>query len=90
MPFQVNKGDFIMTKDMLPNLLYGVLKDMGGRASIIPVCKEFWAKYENDLRNSGDLFYTWQYDIRWAATTLRKAGRMVAANVSPSGVWEIK
>ena len=43
-----------MTKDMLPNLLYGVLKDMGGRASIIPVCKEFWAKYENDLRHDLD------------------------------------
>lgn len=78
-----------MTKNMLPDLLYDVLKEMGGRGSIVPVCKKFWAKHENDLRKSGDLFYTWQYDIRWAATTLRKAGRMIDAKVSPSGVWEI-
>lgn len=78
-----------MTKEMLPDLLYGVLRDMGGRASIVGICKRFWCKYENELKNSGDLFYTWQYDIRWAATALRKTGRMKDANLSPSGVWEI-
>ena len=55
----------------------------------IGICKHFWSKYENELKNSGDLFYTWQYDIRWAATALRKTGRMKDANLSPSGVWEI-
>ena len=78
-----------MTKDMLPDLLCDVLQGLGGRGAIVTVCKEFWAKHENELKKSGDLFYTWQYDIRWAATTLRKAGRMIDANVSPSGVWEI-
>lgn len=78
-----------MTKEMLPDLLYGILRDMGGHGSIISICKRFWSEYENELRNSGDLFYTWQYDIRWAATTLRKTGRMIDAKVSPSGVWEI-
>ena len=78
-----------MTKEMLPDLLYGILRDMGGHGSIISICKRFWSEYENELRNSGDLFYTWQYDIRWAATTLRKTGRMIDAKASPSGVWEI-
>lgn len=36
-----------MTKDMLPDLLYDVLQGMGGRGAIVPVCKEFWVKYEN-------------------------------------------
>ena len=79
----------MITKDMLPDLLYGVLKGMGGSASLLQVCKKFYLIYENDLKNSGDLFYTWQYDIRWAATHLRKSGRMKDAKVSPSGVWEI-
>lgn len=78
-----------MTKEMLPNLLYGVLRDMGGHGAIVDICKRFWCEYENELKKSGDLFYTWQYDIRWAATTLRKTGRMKDANLSPSGVWEI-
>ena len=55
-----------MTKEMLPDLLYGILRDMGGHGSIISICKRFWSEYENELRNSGDLFYTWHYDIRWA------------------------
>ena len=39
-----------MTKEMLPDLLYGVLRDMGGHGSIIGICKRFWSKYENELK----------------------------------------
>jgi hypothetical protein len=81
--------NMIITKDMLPELLYDVLSCMGGSACIVSVCRKFWEKHEKDLIKSGDMFYTWQYDIRWAATTLRKSGRMKDARVSPSGVWEI-
>ena len=78
-----------MIKEMLPDLLYGVFKDMSGHGSIISICKRFWSNYENELKNSDDLFYTWPYNIRWAATAFRKTGRMQDANLSPSGVWEI-
>ena len=81
---------FFMTKHDLPELLYLTLHDLGGSASIIEVCKFFWNNHEETLRNSCDLFYTWQYDIRWAATELRKTHRMKEARLSPSGVWEIK
>ena len=79
----------MITKEMLPDLLYSVLKKMGGSASLLAVCKKFYSIYEVELKSSGDLFYTWQYDIRWAATTLRKSGRMKDANISPSGIGEI-
>lgn len=36
------------------------------------------------------MFYTWQYDVRWAATTLRRTGKLRAAEVLPSGVWELR
>jgi len=78
-----------MTKNDLPNELYKTLKMLGGKATLLEICKAFWGSHENELRNSGDLFYTWQYDIRWAATDLRKTGRMVAAQSSSQGVWEI-
>jgi hypothetical protein len=45
--------------------------------------------YENELRRSGDLFFTWQYDIRWVATQLRNKGILRAAESSPSGIWEL-
>ena len=78
-----------MTKYDLPDLLYTSLLNMGGSASIVGVCKYIWKNYEVELKSSGDLFYTWQYDIRWAATNLRKAKRMKDADISPSGIWEI-
>lgn len=34
--------------------------------------------------------YTWQYDIRWAATELRKTGFMIEATESPRGIWQLK
>jgi hypothetical protein len=79
----------IMTKHDLPDLLHDTINYLGGSASIIEICKVFWSKHEMVLRNSGDLFYTWQYDIRWAATELRKTARMKSADLSPTGIWEI-
>jgi hypothetical protein len=76
-------------KHDLPNILYNTIKDMGGQANIVDVCKYVWDHYRNDLENSGDLFYTWQYDIRWAATELRKAKRMKSTEESIKGFWEI-
>lgn len=61
----------------------------GGSASLIDVCRIIWRDHEKDLRDSGDLFYTWQYDVRWAATELRKRGRLRSADVSPRGLWEL-
>ncbi len=78
-----------MKKYDLPDILYSTIKLMGGKATIIDVCKYIWEKYESNLRNSGDLFYSWQYDIRWAATNLRKSKKMKAAEESPRGLWEI-
>lgn len=79
----------MLSRNDLPEILYRTLKDIGGRGSIIEVCKYIWDHYQNDLLRSGDLFYTWQYDVRWAATELRKSGRMKNANISPVGIWEI-
>lgn len=65
------------------------LRFNNGRASIVQVCKYVWEKYENELRESGDLFFTWQYDIRWAADQLRRKGIMRSVDLSPKGAWEL-
>lgn len=59
------------------------LEELGGAGSIIEVCRAVWQRHEADLRASGDMFYTWQYDIRWAATQLRHDG--VLAKTQPRG-----
>ena len=73
----------------LRDWLVEALEASGKSATIVDVCKYIWDKYEDELRASGNLFYTWQYDVRWAATDLRKTGRMKPASISPQGVWEL-
>lgn len=78
-----------MERNDLPSILYSSIKALGGQADIVGVCKYVWEHHHTELEHSGDLFYTWQYDIRWAATELRKRGQMKNANMSSRGIWEI-
>lgn len=73
----------------LPDLLEKTLISLGGKGTIVEICKAFWGSYEEKLRESGDLFYTWQYDIRWAATKLREEKKLKSREISPKGVWEL-
>ncbi|GAA4225794.1 hypothetical protein GGQ68_003201 [Sagittula marina] len=52
------------------------LRDSGGEAHLTTIAKHIWEKHEAELRASGDLFYTWQYDMRWQAQHLKKAGKL--------------
>ena len=46
----------------------------GGEALVIDIHKYVWRHHEKELRDSGDLFFTWQYEIRWAGQILRDEG----------------
>jgi hypothetical protein len=45
--------------------------------------------HQSDLENSDNLFYTWQYDMRWAAQRLRDDGRFVSAMNQINKKWKI-
>ncbi|HEM62469.1 MAG TPA: hypothetical protein ENO24_09275 [Chloroflexi bacterium] len=77
------------TRDDLVDWLHDALVASGGRGRIPDLCKVVWDKHARDLEASGELFYTWQYDIRWAAYHLRKAGKLKSHTLSPKGVWEL-
>ena len=62
------------TRADLPDWVLEALQELGGSAHAVDVARVVWCRHEIDLRASGDLFYTWQYDLRWAGTKLRKAG----------------
>lgn len=78
-----------MKRDDLTMVVLEALKYHKGSATILEVCKFTWSNYESELRKSVDLFYTWQYDIRWAGTVLRKEGKMKSKEISPRGLWEL-
>jgi hypothetical protein len=78
------------TKADLVPWLEDVLRAKGGHARIADICREIWQRHEPELPMSGDLFFTWQYDIRWAAHKLRESGVIKPDEDSPSGVWELR
>ena len=69
--------------------LIDALTALGGRGSIVDVCKYIWGQHEADLRSSGNLFYIWQYVIRWSANRLRRKKIMRSVEESPAHVWEL-
>ena len=77
------------TKHDLQDWIQNALRNLGGHASLLAVAKHMWNTHASDLRASGDLFFTWQYDMRWAANALRRQGIMKPAEISPVGVWEV-
>ena len=77
-----------MTRVELPDLVIEALKALGGKARIVPICKYIWENHQEALSNSGDLFYTWQYDVRWAGQQLRDSG--ILDKPLPDHLWRLK
>jgi hypothetical protein len=77
------------TKYDLQTWVTEALEALGGAGTDVEVAREIWHRHEQDLRASGDLFYTWQYDMRWAAQVLRDTGQARAASATPRGRWEL-
>ena len=70
-------------------MVIAALEYHGGTATMIEVAEFIWANNEEDLRRSGDLFFRWQYVMRWSATTLRKEGVMLTAADCERGTWAL-
>ena len=77
------------TKYDLQQWVEDALRSLGGSGTVVEVAREIWSEHEEELRESGDLFYTWQYDMRWAAQALRDTGRAKAAASTRRGKWEL-
>ena len=78
------------TRLNLSDWVYEALQSRGGEARIVDVAKHIWTNHQADLRASGDLFYTWQYDMRWAAKRLRDEGKVASPDSSPRGRWALR
>lgn len=79
-----------MVRADLEEAVVEALKTLGGSAKIPQVAEQIWIVHESDLKASGELFYTWQYDIRWAAQRLQDAGTLEKRKVSGKSIWELR
>jgi methylmalonyl-CoA mutase cobalamin-binding subunit len=79
----------IVTREELCEWVVDALKARGGASTVVGVAKHIWDRHEKELRQSGDRFYTWQYDIRWAAKQLRDQGVLKPVKDSKTLPWEL-
>ncbi len=78
------------TKNDLRDWVYTAVAESGGKATIVEVAKYIWERHGDELHASGPLFYTWQYDMRWAAQDLRRLGKFASIPASEKRYWEVK
>jgi hypothetical protein len=76
-------------KENLQEWVLEALIDLNGIGRIVDVAKHIWEHHENDLKSSEDMFYTWQYDMRWAATRLRESKKILPVEKSQKGEWRL-
>lgn len=75
--------------DDLDNAIIAALKYHEGEAHYIDIAKYIWENYESDLRNSGSLFYTWQYRMmNESANYLRETGK-ITRHTGTKGYWKL-
>lgn len=79
-----------MYREKLELWVREALGALGGEGHINEVAREIWLAHENDLREQGEHFYSWQYDIRWAAQKLRESGKAGLRKQGSRSVWYLK
>jgi hypothetical protein len=79
----------ILDRYVMKDWVVEALKELGGSATILAISKVVWARHGEEIKNSGDAFYTWQYEIRWAGDILRKEGVLKPVRESPRHQWEL-
>lgn len=76
-------------KDLLKTWIVEALESEQREMSVLEVAKYVWHHHEDDLRDAGDLFYSWQYDLRWAAQVLRDEGVLRSKDGKKQGGWQL-
>ena len=77
------------TRQDLLDWVLEALQNKGGKGKIVDIAKFIWDHHQRELSDSGNLFFTWQYDMRWAAKRLRDQNLLADADSTPRGVWAL-
>ncbi len=79
----------MVTREVMKTWIVDCLKSRGGSGWPREVSKYVWEHHEAELKASGNLLYTWQYDIRWAAQNLRNEEILKPVHGRRDLPWEL-
>jgi hypothetical protein len=71
--------------DFIP-LIIAALNQLGGSARIFEVCRHVYQNNTVRITQDPRVLFTWQYDIRWAAQSLRDQNVITS---TPHGFWTL-
>lgn len=80
--------NMLRREDLEPWVLEAI-RAHGGSATPTQVAEHIWRKHESELREGGDMFFKWQYDMRWAARSLRNQGLLSRSEDGSRGEWRV-
>ena len=58
-----------------------------GPATVPDIAKHIWDNHQDELTQSGDLYYTWQYAMRWEGQKLQTEGKL--RKNGKGRIWEL-
>src|SRR5665213_4340353 len=73
----------------LVEMVKQALKKLGGEGTVVEVAREIWSANRAQIEASGDLFYTWQYDMRWACQKLRDRKEATIGGTKSRNSWRL-
>ena len=73
----------------LSDWIIQALQDLGGSAQIRKVKEHIWQYHDREIIDSGNFHFTWQEDIKWAATQLRSKGVLKKAGETSKNIWTL-
>ncbi|MBR1304197.1 MULTISPECIES: hypothetical protein [unclassified Bradyrhizobium] len=74
-----------MNRQDLKSIILDAIGKPGDSLSIPKIARYIWENYEPQLKGSGEFFYTWQYDMRWAGDSLVRDGKL--DKTAHRGMW---
>jgi hypothetical protein len=74
----------MLTRDELKPWIIDALRANDGKAPMIEVAKHIWQHHQAELQSSGDFFFKWQYEMRWAGQQLVKEKK-----INKRGQWTL-
>ncbi len=76
-------------RENLKTLIVEALNELGGTGYVKDIGKFIWDNYEDDIKSSDDILYTWQYDVRWAAQKLRDSSILKPVHGNRKLPWQL-